>query len=815
MAGIVGALRVTAATAVLVVGTVSPAATLQLVDGRVLRGKLGETGGVAEDPLAPGISAGEIRTTPILVVEDGLRRTYLHKTAVREVLDDRDEPPVRIRVWQNEAKRGASLGTIGAPSRVTPFDEFGRRVIELPTNHGAIAVVQGITEVNPVYTRVEGLRAEPQTFLWDMRLATSSLSRETLARVLSRAVPRDNFDQRMQVVRLYLQSERYRDAAEELEAIRDDFAASAADSGADIEDNLRRLRELAARTLLDEVELRQGAGQHSLARALLERFPVEGVAGDTLQRVRELLDRDDEARRAVVEVVERLRQTAAGLDEPAARRVAERVVEEIAQRVGPATLDRLAAFRQLAQGGALGADELAAVAISGWLLGSNSAVDSLPTALSLLRIRDSVRAYLATADAEAREAAYLAIRDADGAEVPRLAELIARMEPPLPLRDPRAEAPPPDNSEPGAQAPGAQPAATPPANENDAPGFYERTIRVGERDVRWVVQLPPEYDPLRPCPTILALPDLGSTAETQVDFWAGSSRPGVGRVGQATRRGYAVVAVEWSARGQLSYGYTPQEHAAILASLRDALRRVAIDTDRVYLTGHGAGGDAAWDLALAHPEHWAGVLPFLGVADRYCAWYGKNAEFVPWRVVMGELDGDKLARSARELDRYLRPRYDATVVEYRGRGYDPLSDDLQLAFDWMGRRGRGAPPEEFECVTMRPGDDYFWWVEAEGLPAKSLVPPAKWPPARGVRAASLRARRFSGNKLGVYGGAAKVTVWLSPDVVDFDQPLEVEYNGKRLVPRGERVTPDLRTLLEDVRARGDRKRPWWASVRGP
>ncbi|QDV74044.1 Alpha/beta hydrolase family protein [Planctomycetes bacterium K2D] len=780
--------------------SLATAATIQIKDGRVLVGELGETSGVAEDPLAPNTASGGTNLKSILVVEDGLRRTYLHKTAVREVLDQRGEPTVKIRVWQNDAKRGASLGVIGAPSRVSPFDDHGRRIIELPSDKGPISVIQGVTEVTPVYTRVQGLRAEPRSYIWDMRLATSSLPRETLSTILTGAVAQDDFDQRMQVVRLYLQAERYRDAARELETIRNDFAGRAGVEAEDIDDNLRRLRELASRTLLAEIELRQAAGQHQLARSLLERFPADGVAGDTLQRVRELLDDDDATRDLRADLLDQLERTVEGLQDEATRRVAAIIVAEIKQRLSSASEDRLTAFRQLATGNALGAEELAAVAISGWLLGSNNAVDSLPGALQLVRIRDNMRRYLSTRDAQARDAVFLTLQDAEGAEVSKIAELVARMEPPLPLVDPV------DNE--------SESAASPPTT-GAVPGYFERFVKVGDREVRWVVQLPPEYDPLRSYPTIVTLGDLGVAPERQLDFWSGGVREGIGRVGQATRHGYVVVAVEWAWSNQLRYGYTAEEHAAVLASLRDAMRRVAIDPDRVFVTGHGAGGDLAWDLALAHPDLWAGALPFLGVADQYCAWYWKNSEFVPWRIVLGELDGDKIARNARELDRYLRPRNDTTVVEYRGRGYDPLSDDLQLAFEWMNRKRRGPPPEEFECFTMRPWDNFFWWIEASGLPEKSMTAPAEWPPDRGVRAASIRGRKFSGNKLGLYTGAEKVTVWLSPELVNFTEPIEIEHNGKRLVARDERVQPDLKTLLEDVRTRADRKRPYWAKVESP
>ena len=118
------------------------------------------------------------------------------------------------------------------------------------------------------------------------------------------------------------------------------------------------------------------------------------------------------------------------------------------------------------------------------------------------------------------------------------------------------------------------------------------------------------------------------------------------RLGQATRHGYIVIAVDWQQPHQFTYDYSAREHHAVLGALRDACRRFSIDTDRVFLTGHGIGGDAAWDIALAHPDLWAGVIPIVAVADKFVSRYAKNAEYVPWYFVGGELDGDKMARNA-------------------------------------------------------------------------------------------------------------------------------------------------------------------------
>ena len=54
------------------------------------------------------------------------------------------------------------------------------------------------------------------------------------------------------------------------------------------------------------------------------------------------------------------------------------------------------------------------------------------------------------------------------------------------------------------------------------------------------------------------------------------------------------------------------------------------------------GGDAAWDIGLAHPDLWAGVIPDRGRRPTStCSHYWQNAKYVPLYFVGGELDGDK------------------------------------------------------------------------------------------------------------------------------------------------------------------------------
>ena len=330
----------------------------------------------------------------------------------------------------------------------------------------------------------------------------------------------------------------------------------------------------------------------------------------------------------------------------------------------------------------------------------------------------------------------------------------------------------------------------------------------------YYVQLPPEYDPYRLYPAIVTLNGEATTAGQQIDWWAGPRGKNGARLGQATRYGYIVIAPVWTEEHQKQYGYSAHEHAAVLNSLRDACRRFSIDTDRVFLSGHSMGGDAAWDIGLAHPDLWAGVIPIVAQSDRYCVRYWENARYVPFYVVAGELDGGKLIKNATDLDRYLRRGFDATVVEYLGRGHDDFYDEILRIFDWMGRLRRNFFPREFACETMRPWDNSFWWIEVQGLPPRAMVDPADWPPPAGTQPVQVKASINNRNGINVRTGTSQVTVWLSPKMVDFKQRSTITANGRRLNNPDQMIRADLRVLLEDVRTRGDRQHPFWARVDG-
>lgn len=786
----VGSRRAMLVVFLLCVGLVPALASrVTLKDGRVLEGATALLASMIEE--GKQLDGGEgVRIRPILMIDDRLRRTFVPKRHVTETSEQTNliDTPERFLVAQPVAENGAQFGSIGPFVQVTEFDDFGRRIVKMNTPGGIIAVIQGITEITPDTVRIQSLSAMGRpAYTWDMHMATTSVPTARLDAILARLIDPKNLDQRLKLVRFLLQSERYRDAEDTLQKILGDFP----EQQALFAPTATRLRQAQARRILAELQVRRGAGQHALVRELLEKFPDKDVAGETLQAVREALDEQLALRAAVQELLTKFDAHLARLGDSARRSRLEGFRAELGRELNLNTLHRLDAYKLAWDDETLQPDELLAMAVSGWLVGSADTTRKLDVSLSLYETRDLVQSYLVESVKVRRGELLAKIRAQEGGSPALVAKLVGLMKPP---------------AEPG------QPV------ENVA-GLYQFEVATlpGQPTIPCFVQLPPEYDPNRLYPTIVSMHGAYSTPLLQIDWWAGSVTSQGFRVGQATRHGYIVVSPAWAKVEQFEYGYTAEEHFAVLNSLRETCRRFSVDTDRVYLSGHSMGGDAAWDLALAHPDLWAGVIPVTAVADKYVGNIWENAAYVPFYLVAGERDGDRGVRNAKELDRYfsnLPKSTNFTVVEYIGRGHENYSDEIQRLFDWMPRYKRDFFPREFTCKTMRAWDNFFWWVELDELPSKTLVEPSEWPP-RGRLPMITKAAIGATGTINVTTGAGRTTIWLAPSICDFSRPLVCSVNGRRLKGTVDAIAPDTAVILEDARTRGDRQHPFWAKLESP
>lgn len=776
---------VTSAFLVLVLALRARAEKLLLKDGRTIEGRLWRLTGTAEKPKSvPKDGAPEVKS--VVMVDDELRRYFIPKRQVQGANPaDPGQPLEVFNVPQHVAHYGGRVASVGQLVRIDPFDEFGRRTVQLGSERGVLSVIQGITSITPHWTKVEAIEVvDGKDIVWDMRIATTSIPFETLSKILRRQIDPKKIDQRLKIVRLLVQSQRYPDAEKELTQIVDDFP----EQRSQFVPVLRDLRQTYARFALHEINVRRAASQHILVLKLLNEFPTEGVAGETLQAVKQMIDDYKNDLEHGREILEKLKAHINALDDEPIQRRLQDIQQEISAELNVNCLGRMAAYRQFWDDESLSNQEKIALAVSGWIAGANDATRNLNIALSMVKVRNLVRKYLAESGKLNRDRLFAQFAEHEAAKPEKVARILHFLLPPIATPEPAAE----------------------------TPGFYRLDVEVtpGEPAMDYFVQLPLQYDPHRSYPAVLTLHGAGTTPEQQIDWWAGGWHDGM-RLGHATRYGYIVIAPAWAKEQQTEYGYSKAEYTAVLDTLRDACGRFSIDTDRVFLSGHSMGGDAAWDIGLAHPDLWAGVIPISAVSDKYCHLIWENAQYAPTYTVWGELDGGKREKNATDLDRYMTKGYNVTVAEFQGRGHEHFSDEILKIFDWMNRYQRDPFPKQFNCLSLRPWDDKFWWVELDGFSEKTLVEPDDWPPQRGTRPAKTRGQVNANNGISVTSGASKATIWLSPELIDFKSKSGVAFNGARAKLNGGYVEPDLSVLLEDARTRADRFHPFWAKVELP
>ena len=350
----------------------------------------------------------------------------------------------------------------------------------------------------------------------------------------------------------------------------------------------------------------------------------------------------------------------------------------------------------------------------------------------------------------------------------------------------------------------------------------------GIKSYRCIAHLPTEYDPHRKYPTIISLPGGGQSLEYNLNQWCGSYNEALSkeinsavRNGQASRQGLIVVGVDYRNQGQRAYGYSAREHFIVTEGLREALRRFSVDSNKVFLSGNFEGANAAYDIGVSHPEHWAGVLGFSGTFDKYLDHYIDNRHVgLPMYIVTAEKDYVSKRGIEKAASKWLKSRYkrfiDLTVVEYKGQLATSLAEEIPHAIKWIETQTRPWPEGEgfeFKCKVMRPGDSYFWFFEMDDIPSNMVYDPALWGMEKFNSILRMSGKIQSENIFRLEPSNTNVgresTLWLGPEFVDFKKIIEVRGRGSF---KGI-VTPSNKTLLDDVARRGDVRHPFWAKLK--
>ncbi|MEM9828213.1 MAG: alpha/beta hydrolase [Planctomycetota bacterium] len=763
----------------------------QLRNGVTLHGVMTE---VASLQIGPG-AAGNVAARPYWRVDDGLRKNYFHGRGM--LVGDpfnRGGRDVTLNFWQPVGK-GNAVGGLGSILDVSPFNDFGRRRLRMRGPTGApIDVFQGIVEINSEFAQLIAL----EDYEWDMRVATSSIDSETLMRVFRKRTDPKDLDERLELVRFFTEAKRYAPAREALSQIIKDFPAQKEK----LSKNLIVLAEQQGNQLIDEALLRAESGQRRLATEILSRFPISQVGRVQRIRIQQALERIEKPQREADAAIAKLQAQVAAL--PAEQGQAlQPIMREISAGLSADTLTRLNDYLRLSGSDRISDENKVALAISGWLLGEGQGIQNFAVALALYPVRDWVAEYLAQPDPVAREAILNQIRGSEGGRVEWIAKMLPRMTPVLAFPEtPRVA---PENSNPG------KPKAAP-------EGYHE----IIEDDFEYAIQLPPEYNPLREYPCVIALPPARATPLTQIQWWCGDIAPGEEagatdvmrgqRLGQAARYGVIVVAPSWGRPQQRMYEYNAIEHHRVLRAMRHAMRRASIDADRVYLFGQGEGATAAMDIAASHPDLWAGMVTVGGSPSKMSFHYHDNSAAFAKYLVMGEKDG--MRPDGTILERMMGFDHNTLVVMYRGRGNEDFYGELPRIMTWLSSPAnvRPNPPREINAFTMRPHDNFFWWLELGEIRPNAVIHPMLWERAERKRAAKISGEIMANNSIRFSGPSDRFSLRLSPIIgIDFGSPIEVRRGANPKV----NFDGNPETILEDVRTRADRKRPCWMQIDWP
>ncbi len=740
----------------------------------------------------------------IALVDNGLKRIFFHKNEnkIGNIAPLNDNHPLAnptefeiAQLTFNGTSRG--YGSLA----IQPFNEFGHRVVQVTNSEGRFVFSQGITKITPLWCEVETLADSKGIKLrdWTMRVATNSIPPQILRNLmLSKISDRDNPAEYLSIVDFFREAQDYEMAIKELAFIGQKFP----DMKEVIDEQVTVIQQARARRWIRRINETVDAGQPAMAADMLRASERSGIAGEILAELASIqntlensVQQVSNTKQPVLNLIgELLQAPEANLLEQDQLPMIQRFGELLNSELNVANQSRMDAFMRFQSDDQMTKLQKLSLALSGWYLGSINATENFAVSQSFMPVHGLVLEYLTTNEPARRMEILEALKQFEGSEPRYLAPLIARMLPPKAPDLKRVNY----TKEPmqfQIEVPGTEAA---PAKELFG----------------YQVQLPPEYNPYRKYPCIITLPG-DRDLDRQMAIWCGPYNEKLNiRVGQAAKNGYIVVAVDWLPPKQFDYRYTNREHQTVLAAYRKALQQFSIDTDRVFLSGHGFGADAAYDIGISHPEHWAGVIGISGRVAKYPDLYRDHVHNgLPIYCVVGEKDLVSKKSSQDAWNKWLRSKkfFECTVVEYRGRSNELFVEEIIDVFKWAGGHRRRLPDKSgfaFEGDLRRPWDNYFWFYELHGFPLEKAVWPEFFatPFPRPIKV-KAEIKNNQVNRIFVSTLGTGTTVWLSPEFVDFGQEVRIGTNDFK-----DFVQPSRKILLDDVRLRCDRQHPFWANL---
>lgn len=769
-----------------------------LKDGFVVQGTVRREVTAEFDPVSKDMT---LIPKGFFMLDDGPRRIYFAPSQVRIV--EKLPAPSEERVISHSGRLVLNPRILPPHLEVVEVGKWNLKRWERDyafrsPDFPRVGVTQGIAAMSPLYVQVDAVTK----FRWSCAYLTREWDPDTVLELLKSSprlqpgkkdAPGQYFAKRLSICDFLTQAGWFDHAAKELDVLEKEFAD-------------QKERVASARAMLERLRLRDHweetknwyqAGRYDAVRQRVADFPVKNVPERMQIDVREMKTKLYQANDQVAAAYKALDETARAATTPVGKALAS-AVATIKGELHPATVARLDAFlgqwrdaerqKDRDKKPGMGTDQLLGLAVSGWLLGSPSAEGNPEAAVTLWKSREMALAYLRATDERGRQRVLDEYQSkvTPKVDLDEVAQVIGALPPSHPARD-------------------LSPATT------------ECQVGAGRQQVTYALKLPPEYTHNRAYPVLLVLPAAGEAPAAMIDRFAKL----------AADHGYILAAPQWARGLSGEYAYSEKEHDTALETLRDLKRRFNIDEDRVFLFGLGEGAKMAFDVGLAHPDLFAGLLPMAAGPSLHPKRYWRNAQYLAVYAVNGSRGADSQTLLREQFNNWALRGYPALWVEYKGRGTEFFSAELPTMFDWMRHQKRAFPLRQLgtdgtgtafgnEFCTMRAEDNRFWWLSTSSISARHLASGSNWNNATQPAAITGRIDPVTNEVVVKTQGMNDVTVWFGRNpagqyTVDLDKPVTIRVN-LRPVWANRKVTPRLAVLLDDLAKRGDRKHLYVAKV---
>ena len=671
-------------------------------------------------------------------------------------------------------------------------------------NRKHIFMKQKVALLTPQY-----LKAITETYAWDQMYFTDEfgpeLTRKILLQVFSERKDLKELregEKYVQIAAFMQQAGWFKEAESDLKRIIENFPSDKKIA----EEMLDKLNQDRANQFVENIERAANVGQHSVAGEKLAVYDRSGyqkivrpqlslLAADLKAKYAKVKNDMAEAKRYLLEMP--------GLTHKES--IWTKATEFIFDELNPDSIDRLDTFLLFAQQHEMDrlakkkpgqtAEEVLALAVSGWLQGKLSAEPDVKMALKLAKGREFLIEYM-TAENSLKRANLLGAFVRENELPIDVMGRLVKMIPPVAPHDPKLLT------------------------------TKMQTIQL-DSGGSYLLQLPPDYHHQRAYPVLILLHSGRDAADETMERFAE----------EAAKFGFILVAPQWTGKKGKAFPPGPRQQQLVIDTLSDLRRRFQIDSDRVFMWGWEDGGGLAFDVGLGHPDVFAGVAPmnavFTPLAKRF---YWPNAQYLPFYIIEGERNGGN-AKLMRDLMKdWTRSPYNSIYVEYRGRGSEWYGLEVPKVLNWMSRKRRYSPLREMgrgnigtslgeEFHSTRSTDTRFYWLSCESIADKCQLDTSESRlPFTSFRPATFQANLSVGNKSDKSGaakiwnqadlrvsGVRKLTFWITPGMMDLSKPLSIRVNGQE-VGRQRVITPSLETMLEEVYRTGDRQRLFVAKI---